>query len=293
MKKNFSKSMCELIKSYLADKTFKVNVGNHYSDEKSIGAGVPQGSVIGPTLYLLFTSDMPVSNDSFTALFADDTAVAVRHKDYNTAVEQLQKSLNRISRWAKRWKIAINKSKSTRVDFTLRQLKYCPSYLDGVIIPQSNSARYLGLHLDCKLNWSEHIRHKRDFLNLKLREYSWLIGRNSSLSLQSKRSVYSSIFKPVWTYGIELWSTAKPSNRNRLQVFQNKFLRMIASAPWYVTNNQLHQDLQLETIDREYEKHTGKYEDKLHNHCNVEAMKLLTPYPNVRRISRRYPLDTL
>ena len=60
--------------------------------------------------------------------------------------------------------------------------------------------------------------------------------------------------KPAWTYGIEIWGSTKKSNRNKLQVMQNKVLRCIAKAPWYVTNNTLHQDLLIDTVDETIKK---------------------------------------
>ncbi len=151
-------------------------------------AGVPQGSMLSPILYILYTADIPIRDNTFTALFADDTAEAKWNKNYNRVVEKLHFSLDNISNWARRWKIAINEAKSIWVDFTLRRYVYQPSVLDGKLVPQANAARYLGLHLDSKLNWAEHIWQKRDLLNLKLRNYSWLIGRRSTPSVEFVRT---------------------------------------------------------------------------------------------------------
>ncbi len=142
------------MKSYIEDRFFRVKKGNEYSHYLPINAGVPQGGVLGPTLYLLYTADIPNDEKSFIALFADDTTVAARNTSYEKAAESLQISLNQISKWAKQWKIAINENKSTRVDFTLWNHSYIPSYLDGKPAPLAGSARYLGLHLDSKLNWA-------------------------------------------------------------------------------------------------------------------------------------------
>ena len=187
----------------------------------------------------------------------------------------------------------INDGKSIRVDFTLRFPTYIPSVINGKIVPQANSARYLGLHLDSKLNWAEHIRQKRDELNLRFREFSWLIGRRSTLSLDSKRVIHTSMFKPIWTYGIQLWGTAKASNRMVIQRFQNKFLRSIVNAPWYLTNAQLHADLNLRSVDEEYKRFVDNYSKRLHRHSNVEALMLRDPLDSHRRLNKVYPLDSM
>ncbi len=215
-----------------------------------------------------YTADIPNDEKSFTALFADDIVVAVRNTSYEKATESPQISLKQISKWAKQWKIAINEDKSTCVDFTLRNHSYIHSYLDGKPVPLTGSAGYLGLHLDSKLNWAEHIRQKRDYLKLILRKHYWLIGRKSTLSPQSKRAIYTTITKPSWVYGIQLWGTSKPSNHKIIQVFQNKLLRTIANAPWYISNDQLHTDLKIRTVNKEYEKITSNYIARLHQHQN-------------------------
>jgi hypothetical protein len=75
-----------------------------------------------------------------------------------------------------------------------------------------------------------------------------LIGRKSKLSLDNKVLLYKSILKPVWTYGIQLWGTACLSNINILQRFQNKVLRGIVDAPYYVSNEVIQHDIPLESI---------------------------------------------
>ncbi len=283
---------CELIQSYLSERFFRVKIGADYSDYRPIQAGVPQGSVLGPTLYILYTHDIPRDAGTTLAVFADDTAISANHANYVNAVNQLQHSLNSIGTWARRWKISVNDNKSIRVDFALRHHGYSPSTWENRPIPLANAARYLGLHLDSKLNWAEHVRQKRTALNLKLRKFYWLLGRHSKLSLSSKRLIYQMIFKPVWTYGIPLWGTTKPSNREIIQRFQNKVLRVITDAPWYISNKQLHEDLALDTVEETYRRHVDQYIKRLHNHPNTAAIQLLDTTMQTHRLQRSHILDT-
>jgi hypothetical protein len=94
---------------------------------------------------------------------------------------------------------------------------------------------------------------------------SWLIGKRSQLSLENKVLIYKAILTPIWTYGIELWGCAKPFNTQILQAFQSKTLRCMTGAPWYVSNNTIHDDLNIpyimdeiinELIDTEPESQT-------------------------------------
>jgi hypothetical protein len=97
-----------------------------------------------------------------------------------------------------------------------------------------NPFKYLGLRLDSKLTWRHHIFTKRKQLGLALTltKMYWLLGRRSRLSLSNKLLLY----KPIWTYGIQLWGTASTSNIQILERFQSKTLRLLVDAPWYVPN---------------------------------------------------------
>ena len=108
--------------------------------------------------------------------------------------------------------------------------------------------------------WQKHIFTKRKQLEQKLRRmYIRLIGRKSELSLANTLLIYKTILKPIWTYGITLWGTASNSNIEILQQFQNKVLRSIANAPWYVPNTLLHTDLQIPTVKAEIINLSIKY----------------------------------
>ena len=87
----------------------------------------------------------------------------------------------------------------------------------------------------------------------------WLKGRKSKLSLENKLLIYKTILKSIWTYGIPLWVTASNSNIEILKRFQNKVLRSIVNAPWYVPNTILHTDLQIPTVKAEITNFSTKY----------------------------------
>jgi hypothetical protein len=102
-----------------------------------------------------------------------------------------------------------------------------------------------------------------------------IIGRKSKLSLENKLLIYKTILKPIWTYGIPLWGTSSNSNIEILQRFQNKVLRSIVNAPWYVPNTILHTDLQIPTVKAEITNFNTKYREKLIIHPNEITPTLL------------------
>jgi hypothetical protein len=86
-----------------------------------MASGVPQGSVLGPFLYTIYTADIPQQDSTDMSTFADDTAVLSRHANINVATANLQTHLNRLANWTRKWRLKINETKSTHVTFALRK----------------------------------------------------------------------------------------------------------------------------------------------------------------------------
>ena len=118
-------------------------------------------------LYLLFTSDLPQAPNITIGTYADDTVILTFHTDVFRASSCLQGYLNIIQTWLRMWKNKINEFKSTYLNFTLRRNPSPQVYLNNVAIPPATTVKYLGLHLDNKLNWKEHITKKRKQMDLR------------------------------------------------------------------------------------------------------------------------------
>ena len=103
--------------------------------------------------------------------------------------------------------------------------------------------------LDRRLTWKQYITDKSKQLRDELKKFYWLIGRRSNLSMQNKITLYKTVIKPVWTYGIQLWGTASNSNIEILQRFQSKTPRSLINAPWYVTNETGKLNLRMNSKD--------------------------------------------
>lgn len=279
-----------ILNSYLSDRIFQVKEEDARSGFYDIRAGVPQGSVLGPTLYSLFTSDLPRSDDVVTATYADDTAILVSHKDPDVASQRLQTELSKINDWLTTWRIRASASKSTQVTFALKHGNCPPVKLSDEPLPHSDSVKYLGMHLDRRLTWRTHIRAKREELNHRYRDLHWLLGRKSKLSLDNKLLIYKAVLKPVWTYCIQLWGSASHSNIEIIQRYQNMILKSISNAPLFIRNSEIHQLLGIPTVKEEIESCNTTYRDRLEEHPNQLARQLLLG-GRTRRLKRRSILD--
>jgi hypothetical protein len=163
---------------------------------------VLQGSVLGPILYLPYTSDLPELGNS--AIFADNTMILAVGTSNEESTGKLQTAINQIQTWTKKWNIQLNESKSVHINFTNRHFEHFAVIINNQKVPYANTAKYLRMTLDAKLRWKAHVKKQRQELELRYQKMYWLVRRNSSLSLHNKLLIYKQILKPIWTYGIQL-----------------------------------------------------------------------------------------
>ena len=196
-----------------------------------------------------------------------------------------------MEKWFHKWGFKINENRSTHVTFTLRK-QSCPRVIiNNITIPNKDSVRYLGMTLDRRMTWKQHIIDKLKQLKAKLNKFYWFIGRRSNLSTQSKITLYKTMIKLVWTYGIQIWGTASNSNIEIFQRFQSKTLRSLIDAPWYVTNEAIHRNLKIPTVKEEIIKCSNRYIIRVNNHRNPLITKLLNTSDQIRGLRKHYPLD--
>lgn len=291
LQRDLPRQFYEILKSYITDRHFRVKYEDEHSDLKKISAGVPQGSVLGPILYLLYTQDIPLSEETTLATFADDTAILAVGDTAVEATNKLQRSINKVTNWTKKWRIKLNETKSVHINFTNKIVNRIPIVINSKQVPYSNTAKYLGMTLDAKLRWKEHVKKKKEELNIKYRKMYWLLGRHSELTLHNKLLLYRQILKPLWTYGIQLWGCTKKTNVMIIQTFQNKVLRSIVNAPWYVRNEDLHKDLRMEQVKDVVAEYATKHDQRLRMHGNFEIRRMLSNPMVERRLQRTKPLD--
>lgn len=262
-----------IIKSFLTERTFKVKINNTFSSEKTINAGVPQGAVLSPTLFNIYTADFPRHKNCRFAQYADDTVIFTSDMDIHIAYNNLQDYLNKIENWLINWKIKINASKSSVVIFTKRrpqepfELK-----LFDVVIPNQKETTYLGILLDHRLSFKPHM-NKIAAKGYAMFQRLYPLFKSPSLSLWTKKTFYITIIRASLLYAYPAWSSVNGSLLRRLRGVQRTVLRTIAGADYTTSNKFLHEVLDIASIEEFSENLKFKFIQTLKNHPNPLLQK--------------------
>lgn len=249
LKKFMPDGYVHLIASFLSGRSFSCRVGDELSTPKTIEASVPQGALWSPTLYALYTADIPKMREVHLGIYADDTSIAVSDVSPEEIKVKLQIYLDELEEWADRWRIKINPDKTTAIYFSKkRNIRYPVLKFGNVNVKWESTGTYLGLTLDSKMTWAQHIAKASNKGKAAQAQLMPLLGKKSKMNLTNKVFLYKAIIRPAMLYGCEIWGGAAKTHLKKLQVLQNKILRCITNAPWFMRNRQLHDDLQVEKI---------------------------------------------
>jgi len=232
------------VKSYLSNRTQSVSVNGAKSDVSNVSCGVPQGSILGPLLFIIYINDMHSSLlKSSVYHFADDTNLIFSHKDPAMIPKVMNSQLAILYDWlcANRLSLNVDKteftifrpfSKLTDDRITLK--------LAGTKIFESLKVKYLGIILDSKLSWKIHI----DELCKKLgRTVGMLYKIRQQCNKRVLRSLYFSLFESHLSYGLPVWGSAKKALIQRLFILQKKAIRAIMFTEYDAHTSPLFKDL--------------------------------------------------
>lgn len=238
--------LIKLIQSYLTDRKFQVHIGNTISSPQSIPAGVPQGSIVGPYLFLIFVNDIPIQPRTKLACFADDTASYTSSDDTDLIIGRLQYSIELLQDYFKKWKLKINEDKTEAIFFSrARQPPTRTLKIAGHKVPWKTSVRYLGVRMDNRLNWSKHIADLRLKGAQALGALNPIMNRKSRLSSGTKLRIYTTLVRPCITYACPVWSGTCLSNHHLLQVIQNKAVKTSYKTKFKTNLQRLHKTIKL------------------------------------------------
>lgn len=214
MLKRFPAELVKIVQSFLRNRSFKVHIGANSSNSVAITAGCPQGSCLSPVLYNIFTADFPSLEGCTTSIFTDDTAILCSGVQAEDILTNLEASLTKIQSYFTKWRILINPTKTQAIYFS-RKRKPCflPQRcikLNNTDIQWETSVKYLGVLLDTKTKFGQHIAYVINKINNTTRILYPFINRKSSMNVENKLLILKVIFHAILFYGSPVWcSTAK------------------------------------------------------------------------------------
>ena len=209
-----------ILADYLSQRFQFVSIRKTNSPSREIRTGVPQGSILGPFLFLVYINDLPdVCQKSEIAIFADDTSIVEAGKTDDCRV---QNELETLTDWFSYNKLSINTSKCESISFGRmyqRQLTIMEKK-----ISQKNCCKYLGLYIDPVLTFRDHINHVVN----NLKKFCGLIYRVRDLyPIKALLSFYNSYAKSVISYGLIVYGRAAKTNMQNIEMAQRRIIRAI------------------------------------------------------------------
>ena len=244
------------------------------SDRPKIKYGVPQGSSLGPLLFLLHINDLPLASLFDTILFANDTFLAL--SDFN--LPKLQKTVNielsKIDLWMKKSKLQLNYSKTHYLLFDEQLNRSCSTNfnisLNSIKMKRIRSVKYLRIYFDENLNWYRHIQH----LSLQLARYFGLMHRiRTFLDRKTSCMLNNSLIYIRIQYGIVIWGTANKTLMQELNVKLNNKVRTIAYSSKYCPVAALYKTLNFFKLDDIYRLVLAKFMYQLYHKKFKTALK--------------------
>jgi len=208
-----------------------VSLGDHCSSTRQITAGVPQGSLLGPVLFIIYISDVPKHQNAHLSMYADDTAIYASSPSVNISTKIVKNYFKKLLEYYQKWKIQVNVNKTEFIIFT-RKRKFFPNdrpvklIQNGLEIKRVNQTKYLGITLQNNLKFTKHIENTiKKSIKALIILYPF-IKYKSGLCQSNKLLIYKLYIRPILTYGCAVWNMIPKTQLKKLQVAQNKFIRM-------------------------------------------------------------------
>ena len=243
-----SGNLLNLIRNYLSGRKQRVIIKGQTSDWGSIDAGVPQGSILGPLLFLIFINDIVDNLTCKVKLFADDTLLYVVADDHKLSADLLNFNLNQIRLWSNQWLVTFNPKKTKLLNISSKantRITDFPIYFDNTKIPEVQEHKHLGLYLNSRMKWSPHINHTISSVSKcinMLQKFKYVLDR------KTLHTMYISYVRPKLEYGSILWDDCSEFDKARLENIQLQCARIISGAKRGTSHELIYRETSLQPL---------------------------------------------
>ena len=266
----------KLLTSYLQNRKQFVKCGPIESTILTVLCGVPQGSVLGPLLFILFINDIVNCSLLDPVMYADDAALLISAKTLNKLNKKVNKEARLFFNWLTANKLTLNYKKTKYMIITNKHynLKFRRKFrlnINKNNIKQVENFKYLGIILDNKLTWKPHI----DYLKTKLYSVSGIMFRTRKyMPAHALRLIYNSLVDSYLRYGIASWGTSATYLIHGLQAAQNRVLKLLLPYNTAVSDSH-YKHLKILNVENLFKMNVGKFMHSLYHGYNPPAFDSL------------------
>ena len=227
----------EIITSYVKNRYQITKVNDIVSEKNEVHTGVPQGSILGPLLFILYINDIPNATDlGKFYVFADDTAVLFKADTVDNLQSNINEAMPQITQWFQVNRLSLNASKSNYQIFSRNRVVSFQVMLQNVFIERKSCVRYLGMYIDENLKWYSHIAHVAS----KVSRNIGVIGRTKFfLSSRELLLLYNALIYPYLSYCAVIWGNNYDTNIQRIILLQKRAIRIISKKSYLHPTNEL------------------------------------------------------
>ena len=238
--------------SYLANRIQSVTIQGRQSESQHLKYGVPQGSVLGPILFLVYINDLCQLPVGKVITYADDTVILFKGSNWDTTFEKANEGMEIVRNWLGHFMLTLNVGKTKYMPFSINN-RGQPTTNKNIIVHGCDSVescncqplqreiswKYLGITLDCFLRWESHIRN----LSTKVRILGYVFKElRNILDPKTLKTVYHALCESLITYGIIGWGGCAKTLLEPLQVAQKMILKIILRRPYRHPTNELYME---------------------------------------------------
>ena len=240
-----SGSLLEWFKDYLSNRLQRVIIRGQHSLWGLIKAGVPQGSVLGPLLFLIYINDIADNLTCKIKLFADDTTLYLTFDDQDIVKANLEENLNRISEWANQWIVSFSPTKTKSMTVSFKNKKSKPITFNNSELEEVSEYKHLGLTFSSTLSWNTHIQN----LVGDVAKMSNVLKRlKYSLDRKTLETIYTAFIRPKLEYASHIWDNCSKKDADLLESFQLDVARTVTGARKGTSHNLLYVETGWQTL---------------------------------------------